>query len=153
MKLPSLILILLCGCSTPNLPNLQLIYPSMTCSGKPTVEGWRLLKAIGATNVVCLATASEVPDPPAGFTMHRFPLNTWQQCFGPVAAQIDAAAAAITEHTATICRHGKNRSRAAVIAWRVRSCGWSKKDAVNEAAEYGWWSSFPALLKYVGKMK
>jgi hypothetical protein len=152
MKLPSLILILLCGCSTPNLPNLQLIYPSMTCSGKPTVEGWRLLKAIGATNVVCLATKREVPDPPAGFTMHRFPIGTWAQIFGPVAAQIDAAASAITEHTAVMCAHGRDRSRTALIRWRVEFCGWSKADAVKEAESYGW-TWMPALFAYVGKMK
>jgi hypothetical protein len=45
---------------------------------------------------------------------------------------------------------GMNRTRTVVILYRMRVCHWNKERAVAEAVRYGWETSFPALLKYVG---
>ena len=117
------------------------------CSGTPTARGWEVLRGMGVMKSVNLDT---VADPVVnGIVSRQFAIDDWQQTFGTVGPQLEAALLEIGPGAVVHCRHGANRSRTLIILYRMRVLGWSKARAIAEAEQFGWGNSLPALKKYV----
>ena len=157
MKLAAILFaVALCGCSSipvsHGIPNLQVIdsRAMICCGGTPNEGGRQVLKAMGVRYFLNLDT---VPDPVLdGVTMVHIPITGYQQQFGLVGSQLEAAYAFMLAHPGAVyvhCKHGMNRTRTFVALWRMRHDGWSWQRAVAEANEFGWGSSFEALKEAV----
>ncbi len=116
-------------------------------SGTPTAAGWEALRGMGVVRSVNLDTTS---DPVvSGIVSRQFAMDAWQQMFGPVGPQLEAALLEVGPGTIVHCAYGANRTGTLVILYRMRVCGWSKARAIAEADGLGWGNSMPALKEYV----
>jgi hypothetical protein len=156
----TILALLLCGCAsvpqTHGIPNWQVVTPpakgevaGIARGGRPNALGWRMLRAMGYTTVINLDT---VPDPAQpGMTMLQYPITTWQQEFGLVGSQLEAALLMLQDHpraTFVHCKHGENRTGALIKKYRMEVCHWSPERADAEFLAFGGGSSFHALKAY-----
>jgi hypothetical protein len=148
--LAAMLALSLVGCASQHgIPNFQEVAPGFACGGQPTAAGWTWLTSHGYyTRDIKLNP--ETPELGDGMEVIDCPITTQQQIWGPVGPQLEKAVAAIRPGTFLHCEMGMNRTRTVVILYRMRVCHWNKERAVAEAVRYGWETSFPALLKYVG---
>lgn len=114
------------------------------------------LKLMGITRIVKLNTDTEGSDAEAeglGIEVKRFPIDWIHQMFGPVEDTLNQALAAIAPNTVVHCELGENRTGALIGLYRIRVCGWSKKEAEKEMDQHNWNTSFPALRIWFWKLK
>ena len=156
LVLGSAILILAAvGCATApqnaNIPRLCQVAEGIWCGGQPRdAAAWRYLHdTLGLTNSIKLDCDWEGSDELSEMTVRHFRITPWQEIFGPVGPQVEAAAFHLRPGTFVHCRDGANRVRTVIIVYRVRRCGWDLDKAVDEARYYGWGSSLPALKRFV----
>lgn len=149
----------LAGCAThplPNgIPNFAPVAPALYRGGQPTAAGWAYLRTLGVTNIIKLNLEPE--NAPADFSIHPFPISPWQEIFGPVASDLEAAYALLLSNlqsnipTLVHCTEGANRTGALIILYRLRISGWPKPAAIAEANLYGWPNTLPALKDYIAQ--
>lgn len=112
--------------------------------GQPaSLSEWEFIYGLGVRQVVKLNLESEAQDSPwlclAGNTsLYYCPIDAWQQIVTePELGCVLGALEELNQPTYVHCEHGVNRTGLVCALYRVRYCGWSGKQAVNEWHGYG----------------
>ena len=167
--LASLMLLLVCGCSTVvgpppiyDVPNLSVVDgngqpTTIYRGGQPTADGWEVIRKLGVTTVIKLDYPDEV-DPPlshdstSGLTIldHRMqPKEIRQSLEKPDLAAITQAAKALADladqktPVYVHCLHGQDRTGIVIAEYRVLHDHWTPAKACHEMLTHGF---HPELL-------
>ena len=129
-----------------DIPNFHQVDESLYRGGRPNEDGLRKLKDIGIQTVISLCGEDEDLDiekksiSKLGIDFANIPLSVYKE---PTEQQVlKFLNIVIDKHRQPVfvhCDSGRDRTGAMIAMYRVVVCGWSIKQAYNEAKSLGFW--------------
>ncbi len=129
-----------------DIPNFHKVDESLYRGGKPNKDGWMRLKELGVKTVIDLCGKDEniIKEKELvsklGMDFVNIPLSVYKK---PTDEQVLRFLDIVTDKQRqpvfVHCDSGRDRTGAIIAMYRVVVCGWTIKEAYNEAKSLGFW--------------
>jgi tyrosine-protein phosphatase SIW14 len=138
------------------LTNFAQISDVLYRGAQPDEQGFSELRKMGIKTIINLRVV-KINDKHSDVDMMKglglqyvsIPVNTWNLEDEDVVAFLKVATDPKNQPVFVHCRHGSDRTGAMVAVWRMYEQGWSRDDAINEMANFGFHRIWSNLKKYV----
>jgi protein tyrosine/serine phosphatase len=148
--------------SSPGLPNLNRINPTLYRSAQPSREGFMLLDSRASLasgdppikTIVSLRATGDDSDFVAKSSALRFEeisFKTWHPEDEDVIKFLRLVTTPALQPVLVHCRHGSDRTGMMVAIYRIVIDGWTKEQAIDEMAhgDFGFHPIWQNLLRYI----
>lgn len=141
----------------PGLPNFAKVSDALYRGAQPTPEGFARLKRMGIKTVVNLRGFTSDTDEMrgAGLRYTHIYSKAWNPRDRNIARFLKIVSDPANRPVFVHCRHGADRTGAAVAAYRIVEQGWEITEAADEMHNFGfhtaWWQITRYLKRFDGE--
>lgn len=136
-----------------DLPNFQMVTPTLYRGGQPTPEGLARLKSQGVKTIVNVRRSDDDRAEAVllGLTNHQRSMSPWRPRDVDVAWFLAIACDPAQQPVFLHCHHGSDRTGYLIAMYRIIVEGWDRERAIEEMTRdgNGFHDLFQGLIRYV----